>query len=66
MTAIQQQLKRAGAKLVRQHKHQVWRLPDGRNFVMTATASDHRAEKNQIRDLRRMLRVKGGEDGASA
>lgn len=65
MTAIQQQLKRCGAKLVRQHKHQVWRLPDGRNFVMANTASDHRAEKNQMRDLRRMLRT-GGGNGASA
>jgi hypothetical protein len=63
MTAIQKLLKRCGAELERHNKHQVWRLPDGRNFVMAATASDHRAEKNQIRDLRRMLRVKGGEDG---
>lgn len=65
MTAIRQQLKRAGAVLVRQHKHQIWRLPDGRNFVMANTASDHRAEKNQIQVLRRMLRT-GGSNGASA
>lgn len=64
MTAIQQQLKRCGAVLVRQHKHQVWRLPNGRNFVMANTASDHRAEKNQIQVLRRMLR-NGGGNGAS-
>lgn len=54
---IVQQLKRAGAVLVRQRKHQVWRLPDGRNFVMAATPSDGRASANQIQMLRRILRA---------
>ena len=54
---IQQQLKRAGAVLVRQRKHQIWRLPDGRNFVMAATPSDGRATANQVQQLRRMLRA---------
>jgi len=65
MTAIQKLLKRCGAELKRQHKHQVWRLPDGRNFVMAATPSDHRAAQNQMRMLKRMLR-NGGKNGASA
>jgi len=63
---IQQQLKRCGAVLVRQRKHQIWRLPNGRNFVMAATPSDWRAAQKQIHDLRRLLRVKGGQDGKGA
>lgn len=64
MTVLEQ-LKRAGAWLVRAHKHQVWRLPDGRNFVMSSSPSDHRAAQNQMRTLKRMLR-NGGKNGASA
>lgn len=65
MTAIQKLLKRCGAELERHNKHQVWRLPGGRIFVMSSSPSDHRAEQNQMRTLKRMLR-NGGSDGKSA
>ncbi len=50
------QLKRAGAVLVRAKNHQVWRLPNGRRFVIAQTPSDVRAVKNQAAVLRRLLR----------
>lgn len=53
---ILDQLKRSGAVLVRQKNHQVWRLPNGRNYVMSQTPSDHRAARNQLKVLRRLLR----------
>lgn len=53
---ILDQLKRAGAVLVRQKNHQVWRLPNGRHYVMSQTPSDGRAEKNQLATLRRALK----------
>ena len=53
---ILDQLKRAGAVLVRQKNHQIWRLPNGRNYVMAHTPSDGRAGRNQAAVLRRLLR----------
>ena len=55
---ILEQLKRAGAVLVRQKNHQVWRLPNGRRYVMSQTPSDRRASKNQISVLQRLLKSK--------
>ncbi|CAB4166309.1 hypothetical protein UFOVP836_26 [uncultured Caudovirales phage] len=55
---ILDQLKRAGAVLVRQKNHQVWRLPDGRRYVMSQTPSDGRAGRNQAAVLRRLLKTK--------
>ena len=52
---ILDQLKRAGAVLVRQKNHQIWRLPNGRNYVMAQTPSDRRAERNQVAALRKLL-----------
>lgn len=52
---ILDQLKRAGAVLVRQKNHQIWRLPNGRNYVISQTPSDGRAVKNQLSVLRRLL-----------
>ena len=51
------QLKRAGAVLVRTKNHQIWRLPNGRNYVMSQTPSDGRAVKNQLSVLRKMLKA---------
>jgi len=56
--AILDQLKRAGAVLVRQKNHQVWRLPNGRRYVMSQTPSDGRAGKNQAAVLKRLMRAK--------
>lgn len=55
---ILDQLKRAGAVLVRQKNHQIWRLPNGRNYVMAQTPSDGRAGRNQAAVLRRLLKLK--------
>lgn len=55
---IHRALKLAGEVLLRQRKHQIWRLPDGRNYIIATTPGDWRAEQNQLTDLRRMLRAK--------
>jgi hypothetical protein len=55
---ILEQLKRAGAVLMRQKNNQVWRLPNGRRYVMSQTPSDGRAGRNQAAVLRRLLKTK--------
>ena len=55
---ILDQLKRAGAVLVRTKNHQIWRLPNGRNYVIAHTPSDGRAGRNQAAVLRRLLKAK--------
>ena len=55
---IETLLRNHGAVLDRQHKHPVWRFPDGRIFVMAGTPGDYRAERNSLSDLRRLLGVK--------
>ena len=55
---IDRLLAQSGAVLVRQNKHLVYRLPNGRNFVAAKTPSDpDRAAKNGLSDLRRALGV---------
>ena len=54
--ALPDALRAAGAVLVRESKHRVYRLPNGRALVISKTASDWRAEQNMLRDLRRLLR----------
>ncbi len=51
-------LKAHGAVLDRTKKHHVWKFPDGRTFVAASSASDVRAERNQLATLRQMLGVK--------
>jgi hypothetical protein len=46
-------LEAAGAVFLRNTNHEIWKLPNGHNFVMPNTASDHRNTKNALRDLRR-------------
>ena len=55
---ILDQLKRAGAVLVRRKNHQVWRLPNGRRYVMAQTPSDRRAGRNQAAVLKRLIKNK--------
>lgn len=43
------------AKLIREGNHLVYRLPNGRNFVMSKTPSDYRSESNNYSILRREL-----------
>jgi hypothetical protein len=53
---IERLLEESGAVLVRQNKHLVYRLPNGKNFVAAKTSSDpDRAAKNSLSDLRRAL-----------
>jgi len=48
-------LKQNGMVLVRSRKHQIWKHPDGRSFVMASTPSDFQAVHQQIRSLRKFL-----------
>jgi hypothetical protein len=53
---IDRLLEESGAVLVRQNRHLVYRLPNGKNFVVAKTSSDpDRAAKNSLSDLRRAL-----------
>ncbi len=57
-TEIERLLEESGAVLVRQNKHLVYRLPNGKNFVAAKTSSDpDRAAKNNLSELRRALGV---------
>lgn len=46
-----------GAELVRKRKHEVWRFPDGRCFVRAQSASDKRADANNLSDLKKLLGI---------
>jgi len=48
-------LRDSGAELIRQKKHKIYRLTDGRNFVQPSTPSDTNAYRNGERDLIRLL-----------
>ena len=53
---INRLLNSSGAVLVRQTKHAVYKLPNGRIFVESCTPSDSKAEYNNLSVLRRILR----------
>jgi hypothetical protein len=48
-------LKEHGAVLKRQKNHHIYQLPNGHTLVISSTASDHRAEENNLHRLRRLL-----------
>ncbi len=48
-------LKEIGATPIRSKKHRVWRLPNGKNFVIPNSASDCRADANALHDLKNIL-----------
>jgi len=50
-------LKRSGAVLLRQRKHEVWRLPNGETLVRSSTPSDWHANENAYKDLVKKLRL---------
>lgn len=54
-TKISRLLRECGAVLKRKHKHRVWELPNGRNFVEPKTPSDKRAADNRLSDLKHAL-----------
>lgn len=47
-------LNKAGAYLVRQRKHLIFKLPSGQTFVASSTPSDGNAYKAQVRDLKKL------------
>jgi hypothetical protein len=46
-------LQRVGAVLVRHSKHYIYRLPNGRTYVLSSTTGDHRQMMNAIKGLQR-------------
>ena len=52
---VDRMLRDCGAVLVRQRKHEVWKLPNGTTFVRSKTPSDRFALKKQIATLSRGL-----------
>jgi hypothetical protein len=52
---VDELLTRCGAVLKRATKHQVWLLPNGKNFVRAQTPSDANSDLNNLSDLRRQL-----------
>jgi hypothetical protein len=52
---VEQLLKDCGAVLVRNRRHEIWRLPTGHLFVRASTPSDHLAALNQLAWLRRTM-----------
>jgi hypothetical protein len=54
---INRLLEQSGALLVRHKKHLVYRLPNGETYTRAKTASDHRAEKNNLVILRHALGI---------
>lgn len=53
-TRLERALAEAGARLVRDRKHLVYRLPNGRIYVTSKTPGDHRGEENALRELRKL------------
>src|SRR5580704_8020529 len=48
-------LKEHKASLIRQRRHRVYRLPDGRIFVTSLTQTDERGWRNCLAQLRKLL-----------
>jgi hypothetical protein len=57
-------LREHGAKLIRQSKHKVYRLPNGRNYVESSTPGAP-SDLNQLSDLRKALELPNtrGQEG---
>jgi hypothetical protein len=58
---VDQMLKESGAVLVRNNKHEVYRLPNGKKFTRSNTPSDVRTARNQASDLRRLISDASGK-----
>lgn len=52
---MHRELKEAGAVLVRQSKHAVWRLPNGAQVVTAVSPSDRKALQNMRAQIKRGL-----------
>jgi hypothetical protein len=53
---IDNALKAHGAILVRQSKHKIWRLPNGRLITVSRSISDRKGYQNVMGDLKRCMR----------
>lgn len=60
---VDELLKESGAVLIRDHKHEVWRLPNGNRFVRAKTPSDRREDRHGLSDLRRALGIENTGGG---
>lgn len=60
---IDRLLAESGAELVRHNKHLVYRLAKGKTWTRASTPSDHKAELNMLRDLRRAADISDPERG---
>jgi hypothetical protein len=56
--AVFTMLNDAGAVLVRERKHKIFRFQDGRIWVIPSTPGDSRAWRNNLAGLRRRLAVR--------
>lgn len=54
---VQRLLESVGAFLVRKRKHEIWRLPNGKNHVVACTSSDKRSGHNSFSDLKHQLGI---------
>ena len=54
---VNELLSECGAVFKRGRKHEVYELPNGKNFVRAATPSDRRSDLNNLSDLKRQLEI---------
>jgi predicted RNA binding protein YcfA (HicA-like mRNA interferase family) len=54
---LKEALREHGAVLAREGRHQIYRLPNGRQVVISKSASDYRGVRNAISLVKRMARV---------
>lgn len=50
-------LKKHKAELIRQNKHKIYRLPNGRIFITSATRTNERGYRDQLSTLRKLLQL---------
>lgn len=56
-TELVRALREAGAVFLRTGKHHVYRLPNGRNVIISRSPSDRHATSMAIRDIRRLSQM---------
>lgn len=54
---VSELLESCGAVLKRQRKHEVYELPNGKNFVRAKTPSDTKSDLNNLSDLKHQLQI---------
>lgn len=56
ITALKNELVRAGFRLARTNRHQVWLCPCGRHLYTSSSSHKHRDDNNAYTKLSRILR----------